>query len=263
MKRTTHMAFGAHQDDLEILGFHGIYECINKPDSWFTGVTCTDGAGSPRTGEYAGFTNDQMKELRWREQRSAAELGSYSAVIQLKYPSSAIKTPKNAVVLKDLNSILSQAAPGIVYTHNLADKHDTHVGVALKVIDCLRGIPKGQRPRKVYGVEIWRGLDWMPDKSKVVLDVSGSDNMVKALIGVFASQIAGGKRYDLATVGRWHANATYLESHGVDKQQSAIFAMDLTPLIEDDKSDIIDYVTGFVEQLKNDVITRLRNHSGK
>ena len=53
-----------------------------------------------------------------------------------------------------------------------------------------------------------------------------------SLLGVFDSQVCGGKRYDLATMGRRRANATYLASHGVDESTSLIFGMDLTPLME-------------------------------
>src|SRR5690606_31522355 len=50
LARTTHVAIGAHQDDLEFFAYHGIIECYGRNDRWFTGITCTDGAGSSRTG---------------------------------------------------------------------------------------------------------------------------------------------------------------------------------------------------------------------
>ena len=49
------------------------------------------------------------------------------------------------------------------------------------------------------------------------MDVSGRDNLAAAMNGVFDSQIAGGKRYDLATIGRRAANATFFESHATDQ----------------------------------------------
>ncbi len=30
--RTTHMAISAHQDDIEIMAYHGIIECFGKDD---------------------------------------------------------------------------------------------------------------------------------------------------------------------------------------------------------------------------------------
>ena len=52
-------------------------------------------------------------------------------------------------------------------------------------------------------------------------------------MGVFDSQVTGGKRYDLATAGRRLAHATYYASHGTDEESALNFAMDLTPLVED------------------------------
>ena len=260
LARTTRVGFGAHQDDIEILAFHGIVQCLHSKDQWFTGVTCTDGAGSPRAGAYADYTNEEMQVVRWQEQRTAASIGRYSAMIQLKYPSSAVKDPRNADVTSDIRDILLATRPTVVYTHNLADKHDTHLGVATKVIAALRSLPHDQRPKKVYGVEIWRGLDWLSDKDKAVLDVTGAEHLAAALLGVFDSQIAGGKRYDLATLGRWRANATYLESHGVDTAQHSIFAMDLTSVVENTQVDVAGYVLGYIDKLREDVRGRLEKY---
>jgi hypothetical protein len=52
-------------------------------------------------------------------------------------------------------------------------------------------------------------------------------------VGVFDSQVSGGKRYDLATAGRRLAHATYYASHGTDEESALSFAMDLTPLVEE------------------------------
>ena len=263
LERTTHLAFGAHQDDIEILAFHGVLQCIYSRDRWFTAVVCTDGAGSPRAGAYADYTNEQMQETRWAEQRKAATVGRYSAAIQLKYPSSAVKDPANRDVLKDLSAIVQAARPTVVYMHNPADKHDTHLGVTVKALAALRALPRNARPEKVYGVEVWRGLDWMQDADKIALDVSGAAHLAAALLGVYDSQIAGGKRYDLATLGRWRANATYFESHGVDTAQHCIFAMDLAPLMKDDTLDVADYTLSYISKFRDDVKGRLEKFRPK
>ncbi len=36
--RTTHLCFGAHQDDIEIMAAQPIPECFQQEDQWFTGV---------------------------------------------------------------------------------------------------------------------------------------------------------------------------------------------------------------------------------
>ena len=76
-------------------------------------------------------------------------------------------------------------------------------------------------------------------------------------MGVFDSQICGGKRYDLATMGRRQAHATYFESHGVDTSTGMSFAMDLTPLIEDPQKNIQDLVTEHLDKFKQDVIDQI------
>jgi hypothetical protein len=142
--------------------------------------------------------------------------------------------------IASLSTISSQSAgdpPRFVYTHNLADKHDTHVGVALKVIAAIRCLPEPDRPQKLFGCEVWRDLDWMVDSDKVPTDLTTHENLQAALLGVFDSQIAGGKRYDLASMGRRRAHATYYESHGVDISLGLSYAMDLTPLILDQHGD--------------------------
>ena len=91
LARTTHLCVAAHQDDIEIMAYHGIAECFGRTDRWFSGVVVTNGAGSPRAGVYAHFTDAQMQDVRRAEQRKAALVGDYSIQLQLAHPSSAVK----------------------------------------------------------------------------------------------------------------------------------------------------------------------------
>jgi len=220
---------------LEFFAVHGILECYERADRWFTGVTVTDGAGSARTGIYAELTDRQMVEVRRAEQRKAAVIGGYAAMIQLDYPSAMIKDAADRPPVDDLESILATARPEVLYVHSPADKHTTHVAVLVRVLAALHRLPRDARPSKVYGCEIWRDLDWLPDARKVALPVSGRTNLQCALNGVFDSQISGGKRYDLAVMGRRLAHATFHESHATDKQSGLTYAIDLTPLVHDEK----------------------------
>jgi len=262
LKRVTHLGIGAHQDDLEFMAFHGILECFASDANWFGGVTCTNGAGSARSGAYAQFTDAQMMAVRRTEQNHAAIVGQYGVMIQLDYPSSAIKSATDPSLKNDLKEILAATRPGIVYTHNPADKHDTHIGVVVAALQAMRELPREQRPRKVIGCEIWRNLDWLPDADKVLMDVSGHDNLAAALNGVFDSQIAGGKRYDLATLGRRAANATFFESHATDKTTQLVFGMDLTPVVADESKDIVDYVGAYIRAFESDVRKKLSSRLG-
>lgn len=262
-RRTTHLGIGAHQDDLEIMAFHGIRQCFADPDQWFGGVICTDGSGSARNGKYASISDEEMVRIRKKEQQAAASLGKYSFVIQLDYPSDSIKDSDEKHLEEELFSVLAAIKPSVVYTHNPADKHKTHIATVIAVIHAARKLPPEQRPETIYGCEAWRDLDWMSDDDKIALDVSNKNNLAKGLIDIFQSQIAGGKRYDLATMGRWRANATYFNPYETDKASQLMYAMDLSPLAADDSLDIVEYVTAHIRRFQQDVETKLKRRLGR
>jgi LmbE family N-acetylglucosaminyl deacetylase len=257
LARTTHLCVSAHQDDIEIMAAQPILECFQQTDKWFTGVVVTDGRGSPRNDMYESYTDDEMRIVRLKEQKKAAFVGEYAAQFFLDHPSSAVKDQANTGPVEDMKNILLATRPEMVFTHNLADKHDTHVSVTLRVIQAIRALAPQNRPRQLIGCEVWRSLDWLVDTDKLVLDVSGHENLQNALLGVFDSQIIGGKRYDLASMGRRRANATYYESHGVDVTTGLQYAMDLTPLITNLDLEPDKYIQGFIDHLQQDIAGRL------
>jgi len=257
LSRTTHLAVSAHQDDIEIMAYHGILECFGMPGKGFAGVTVTNGSGSPRDGLYGRYTDEEMQVVRRKEQKKAAIIGEYTAHVFLDYSSSAVKDPRNVAVVEDLKRFIAAVKPQVIYTHNLADKHDTHVATTLRVIRALRELGADSRPQHLYGCEVWRSLDWLNDNDKVIFNVEAHENLGMSLVGVFDSQVCGGKRYDLATMGRRRANATYLASHGVDESTALIFATDLTQLIEDGQLDAGKYIHGFIDRFAKEVSDRI------
>ena len=256
ISRTTHLAVGAHQDDIPIMAHDGIQQCFSHRDRWFLGITVTDGAGSPRADRYGDYTDAQMRKVRFAEEKKAAFIGEYGAAALLDYPSSVAKDGADNRIVAELASLLAKAGPEVVYTHNLADKHDTHVAVALRTLAAIRRLPNNTRPRAVYGCEVWRDLDWMADEDKVAFDVTAHANLSAALMGVYDSQVSGGKRYDLATAGRRLAHATFSESHNVDQAEALIYAMDLTPLIADD-IDAETLVAEHIERMEEEISVRI------
>jgi LmbE family N-acetylglucosaminyl deacetylase len=255
--RTTHLCISAHQDDIEIMAARPILDCFQQKDLWFTGVVVTDGRGSPRDGLYASYDDEEMRLVRFKEQKKAALVGEYAAQVMLDYPSKVIKDPSQTAPVEDLISLMKIAKPKYVYTHNPADKHDTHVAVCLRTLAAIRALPPAERPLNLYGCEVWRALDWMIDTDKIPFDLTAHENLQAALLGVFDSQIAGGKRYDLASMGRRRSNATYFESHGVDQTLGLSFGMDLTPLITDPSRDVGAYVQEHIQRFAEDVSARL------
>jgi len=257
LARTTHLCVGAHPDDQEFMAFHGIAECFGRVDRWFSGVVVTNGRGSARSGIYAGYTDDDMVNVRRREQIKAALVGEYACQIQLMYPSSEIKVTGNEGVVADLQAIFEVAQPEVVYLHNPADKHDTHVASFLRALQAMRALPIDRRPARVYGCETWRDLDWLHDPDKIVLPVDEHENIAASLSGIFDSQICGGKRYDTAIAGRRMAHATFFESHATDQTRALSLAMDLTPLITDEGLSVADFTLGLIRNFETEVLERI------
>jgi LmbE family N-acetylglucosaminyl deacetylase len=258
MNRTTHLAVAAHQDDIEIMAYHGISQCYGSKSKWLTGVTVTNGASSPRAGKYRNFSPEQMKGQRKKEQHQAAKIGKFGLMIQLGHDSKNVKHGlRRREIQMQLHDIFMNCRPEIVYTHNLADKHDTHVAVALATIEAIRKMPPKLRPKSVLGCEVWRDLDWLMDDQKIVLPVSERPRLAEKLCRIFDSQISGGKRYDLGAMGRRLANATFFESEKVDQETHLSFAMDLTPLIRSTVRPE-ELVARHILEFRSDVLNRLR-----
>lgn len=251
-RKVKYLCIAAHQDDVEIMAFHGILKGLQSKKYSFAAVVSADGSGSARSGKYASYSDEMMKEVRKEEQLKAAEIGKYEYLILLERTSADIKDKNNTNIVSQYIDIITRLEPEVIYTHNLLDKHPTHIGVVLKVLSALRQIDKDKRPKVVYGCEVWRDLDWVKDDKKVALDVSKKPKIAKDILNVFDSQIAGGKRYDLATLGRRYANATFSASHSVDTYKAITYALDLTPLM-DENVDIKEYALSLVNDLKEDV----------
>jgi len=238
------------------MAYGPISTCYGNPDKHFTGVVVTDGGGSPRIGVYANYSDDDMKRVRVDEQKTAAIIGRYLAQVFLAHKSGDVKDPTNRAIVEEIKSLILDCAPENLYTHNLADKHDTHVAVCMHVIRALREIPPEKRPKKIVTMEVWRGLDWLCDEDKVVHDTGAYPNVASALVGIYDSQVSGGKRYDLATQGRRLANATFFASHAVDDYEGIAFGLDITELVNSD-ADPVEFIAMYIDKFKADVLKRV------
>jgi LmbE family N-acetylglucosaminyl deacetylase len=257
LRRVTHLCIGAHQDDIEIMAQSGISDCLGIPGKAFGGVVVTNGAGSPRTGAFASYTDEQMLAVRREEQREAARLGHYAIQLQLSHPSADVKDPQHQGVAADLLAIFSGCRPDVVFLHNPADKHDTHIAVLLRCLAAIRALPADKRPLRVLGCEVWRDLDWVPDAEKVALDSGRHPELARKLLAVFDSQISGGKRYDIAAIGRRSANATFHTSHATDAISGITWAIDLTPVTRDGGPTVSELTLSLVSRFGADVAKRL------
>ena len=258
LRRTTHLGIAAHPDDLEIMAFHGIQAARAEERGCFTGIVLADGRGGPRNELTRTLSADELHLLRRQEQRAAARLGQYGAVVFLDYPSAALRDRTSPGVAGDLDSLLGQMSPAIVYTHNLADKHDTHVAVALCALAALRRLPAARRTLRLLGCEVWRDLDWLDDREKVRLEIGEPALLLGALIGCFPSQSAGLRRYDLGTAGRLRANSTFGDPHRIGVASAVSHAMDLTPMLSNPQGDVLEFIQDHIRRFERDVIERLR-----
>jgi LmbE family N-acetylglucosaminyl deacetylase len=256
--RVTHLCVAAHQDDIEIMAHTAIALCFGRSDLSFAGVVVTNGSGSPRSGVYADLIDEQMRAVRREEQRTAAAIGRYGACLQLDHPSALVKDGARDEARADLRQLFAATRPRCLYLHNPADKHDTHIAVFHRCLEALRALPPKDRPAQVIGCEVWRDLDWLGDDRKIPLSTTERPHLAAALLGVFDSQIAGGKRYDLAVQGRRLAHATFHQSHAVDAVTSLTWGVDLTPLVHSDDLDPADYIAQLIEEFRADVHARVR-----
>lgn len=252
-KKIKYLGIAAHQDDIEIMAFDGISKGYRSKKYSFAAIVTCDGSGSARSGKYKNYTDEMMKKTRILEQQKASEIGKYEKLYMLNYSSGEVKNPNNDDLVDEYYKIILDIQPEVIYTHNLLDKHLTHLGVVCKVIKALRKLPKDKQPKVVYGCEVWRDLDWVSDKYKIEFDVSKNIKLAKDILNVFDSQIVGGKRYDLATIGRRYSNATYCASHNVDSCKMISYAIDLTPLMVDINIDIKQYALYLIKEFKNEV----------
>ena len=249
---TTHLGIGAHADDLEIMAYPGICACRGQNNLGFSGVVATNGAGSP-----SKLSGPELLQARIHEQKQAAELGGYAAVIQLAHPSEEIRGAGRKALTADLLQILQAAKPKVLYLHNPADRHETHVAVLLASLAALRQLPAADRPKEIYGCEVWGDLDWIPPHKVVRLPCPAPADFGPSLLRVFRSQVDG-KRYDLAAAGRRRAQATFADAYNPDQAEEVVLALDLKPLLENPNLSLADFVSALAGEFQKQTLDRIR-----
>ncbi|MEL7644701.1 MAG: PIG-L family deacetylase [Anaerolineaceae bacterium] len=252
---TTHLGVAAHPDDLEIMAIDGILKGFSVNGNLFSGVVLTAGSGAPRAGMYSALSDAELAALRKEEQKEAARIGRYGALLFLNFNSQDVK--QGSSVVESLAQVLRAARPRFVYTHNLLDAHPTHSAAGWRVIQALRSLPEGLLPEQVYGCEVWRGLDWLPARWRVAFDCSEHLELQKELLQVFKTQVESGKRYDRAIPGRRAANAGMREPNSVDKARALVFALDLNPLMRDKTLSPRAYLREILKDFEQEALSTL------
>ena len=254
LRSTSHVIVGAHPDDVELIGLSAIFDS----DASVTAVVCTDGRGGPRARGFEDLSEPQFAALRRAEQLEAAERGGYEQLVMLDFPSEVLRSDRGAVSAR-LYDIMSRVRPATVLTHNPVDMHQTHVRTCQAVVEALRAA--GHVPAEFLGVEVWRDLDWLAPDRRVVIDVSGAEQLSMRLLGAFKSQLEG-KRYDLAAAGRRRAHATFANPYANDEISSAMLALDLLPTLREGQT-IEDLVVRHLDEFRAVALAALDSDPGR
>ena len=247
------LGIGAHQDDLEFMCFHGILE--GRKQGGFTGLILSNGAGSSRGEAFTHLSEEEFCEVRKQEQIQAANLAGYQQIIQLGHPSKNIKSIDRSHAIRDVLEVLNNVKPEKIYTHNPFDKHDSHIATLIVTIEAIKLMAPEDRPKKLFGCEVWRSLDWLPSSLKIEFDVSNEASLRDDLLKCFPSQTQDSKNYAEAVNGRRIANATFSDAHTLDKSLQTEHAIDLSHLIGEDSNAALY----FVREVQNKFATEIED----
>ncbi len=184
-------------------------------------------------------------------------MGGYAAILQLGHPSAEVRGSGRRSLTSDLLQILKAAKPRVLYLHNPADRHETHVAVLLASLAALRQLPPADRPAEIYGCEVWGDLDWVPSERVIRLPCPAPAEFGPSLLRVFRSQVDG-KRYDLAAAGRRRAQATFADAYTPDQAEEVVLALDLKPLVENSRLTLAEFVSSLTDEFQKQTLERIR-----
>lgn len=253
LARARTVGIAAHADDLELAMAPS--ELEDGAATRFVGVTCTDGAGSPRAPGPGSLSSEEYVAVRRAEQRHAAQVGSYAAQIQLGHPSSDVASEQGRErLVEQLVDVLRAVRPHRVLTHTLTDRHATHIAVSLATIEACRRLSAEERPASLLGVEVWGALDWV--EGRVVLAVSDPADIATELVDCHVSQVSDAP-YGVAALGRRRANAVFGVPHEVGAYEQVTLAIDMTVLLDRDMR-VEDFVAAAYERAASAARDRLR-----
>lgn len=229
---TNLLAISAHQDDIEIMAMDGILKAFGSKKYAFYACVVGDGANCYKAGKYSDISDKEMVEQRSQEQTRAGQIGEYDGLYLLKHSRDYLFKNRELVV-KELAKLISDINPDIVYTHNIFDRSETHRLITSMVVDAIMTMPEETRPRLLYGCEIFRSLDWLPERYKVTFDISDNRDLQLRLVGVYDTRAEQSKNYTKAIMGRKMANAAFAACKEIDDEEKLLwYGINLTPVIQ-------------------------------
>ena len=248
----------AHPDDCELMAIDGIQRGYRATKYTFACVVTTDGMDSERCGRYLKMTDKRMVNILMNEEKKAASIGRYNSVYFMNYSSEEARSQENEDIINEYVEIIKELKPRVVYTHSLLDRHPTHVAVAIKVINALRTMKKGDQPKVLYGCESERNLEWVDESKIVTFNVSKNMRLQRQLISVHKSQNLA-RDYVNAAMGRRFVNAVFNKVETKKNAKLTAKAINMTTLLRRREYPIKRYVMSFVDDLYgelNDMMDR-------
>ncbi len=228
---TNLLAIASHHDDIELMAMDGVLKAYGSKKYAFYACVVGDASNCNKIGKYADCSDKELMETRNQEQARASQIGEYEDLILLKKSQSDIEDLDNTTIVKELQKIILDINPDVVYTHNIFDRNLSHVRLALKVIEAILALPEESRPRLLYGCEIFRSLDWLPERYRVNFDISDNKEIQSRLIGVYDTMAEHSQNFAKAVVGRKLSNATFLGDKMGEEDKMLWFGLNLTPVI--------------------------------
>jgi hypothetical protein len=163
---------------------------------------------------------------------------------------------KDKNVIDDISKMIELLKPETIYMHNPFDKHPTHVACCLCALKAINNLKSKDYLKDVFGCEVWRSLDWVIDQDKINLDTSLHQKELTPILSVFESQIEGGKRYDTALMGRFVANATFNDSHAVDRYTNCSYIINMNDVALK-QVPVTEFVQTYLTNFANEVIKNI------
>ena len=242
----------AHPNDCEIMAIDGIQRGYRASKYTFACVVTTDGADAERNGRFAKATDKRMIAVSMQEQKRAANIGRYHAVYFMNYSAEEARDQENEDIVNEYVEIVKELKPRIIYTHSLLDRNPTHVAVAVKVINALRTMKKGDQPKVLYGCESERDLDWVIPSKIVTFNVSKNLRLQRQLISAHKSSIMS-RDYINAAIGRRLVNAVFNKDEKRKTAKMTAKAINMTTLLRRKEFPIKRFAMSFVDDLYTDI----------
>jgi len=255
---TNLLAIAAHHGDIELMAMDGVLKAYGSKKYDFFACVVGDASNCNKTGKYAEFTDKELLEARIQEQSRASQIGEYADLILLKKSQADIEDLDNTAIVKELQKLILDVNPDVVYTHNIFDRNMSHSRLALKVIEAILNLPEDSRPRLLYGCEIFGSLDWVPEKYRVNFDISDNKDIQSRLIGVYDTMAEFSFNFTKAVAGRKTANATFQESLMGQEDKLTWYGINLTPIINKGIS-IKEYIVKILNDYNKEMLDILEN----